>query len=116
MIEAQIIGCGDVHLETKNGTTLVVKLVRHVHALQLDIISVGLLNGDGYLSRFGNAWYKFTKGNLLIVAKGNMILVLYHVHAKLCATCVNALQKEDVCALWNKRLGHMSKKGMAVLV
>jgi hypothetical protein len=30
---AQIIGRRYVHLETKNGTTLVVKLVRHVQAL-----------------------------------------------------------------------------------
>jgi hypothetical protein len=59
---------------------------------------------------------ELTKGNLLIVAKGNMISVLYHVYAKLCATFVNALQKEDTCALWHKRLGHMSKKGISVLV
>jgi hypothetical protein len=52
---AQIIGRGDVHLETENGTTLVLKSVRHVEALRLNIISVGLLDKDGYLSRFGNA-------------------------------------------------------------
>jgi hypothetical protein len=79
---AQIIGRGDVHLETENGMTLVLKSVRHVEALRLNIISVGLLDKDGYLSRFGNAQYKLTKGNM-IVAKGNMVSVLYHVHAKL---------------------------------
>jgi hypothetical protein len=51
-----------------------------------------LLDKDGYLSRFGNAQYKLTKGNV-IIAKGNMVLVLYHVHAKLAAAYVNALQK-----------------------
>jgi hypothetical protein len=45
-----------------------------------------------------------------------MVLVFYHVHAKLSAACVNALQKEDACALWHKRLGHMSEKRMTVLV
>jgi transposase InsO family protein len=45
-----------------------------------------------------------------------MVLVLYHVHAKLSAACVNALKKEDACALWHKRLGHMSEKGVTVLV
>jgi hypothetical protein len=74
-----------------------------------------LLDKDGYLSRFGNAQYKLSKGNL-IIAKGNMVSILYHVHAKLSASCVNALQKEDACALWHKRLGHMSGKGMTVLV
>jgi hypothetical protein len=45
-----------------------------------------------------------------------MVSVLYNVHAKLSTACINALQKEDACAMWHKRLGHMSEKGMAVLV
>jgi hypothetical protein len=89
---AQIIGRGDVHFKTKNGTTLVLKSVRHVEALCLNIVLVGLLDKYGYLSKFGNAQYKLTKGNL-IVAKGNMVSVLYHVHVKLYVACVNALYK-----------------------
>jgi hypothetical protein len=89
-----------MHLETANGTPLVLKSVRHVQDLWLNIISVGLLDEDGYLRRFVNAQYKVTKGNM-IVAKGNMVSVLYHDHAKLPATCVIALQKEDACALWH---------------
>jgi hypothetical protein len=58
--------------------------------------------------------YKLTKGNLN-VTEGNMVLVLYHVHAKLSTACVNALLKEYAYALWHKRLGHMSGKGMAIL-
>jgi hypothetical protein len=93
---AQIIGKGDVHLESENGMTLVLKSVRHVEALRLNIISVGLLDNDGYLSKSGNAQYKLTKESL-IVAKGNMDSILYHVHAKLSAACVNALRKECSC-------------------
>jgi hypothetical protein len=52
----------------------------------------------------------------LIVAKGNIVLVLYHLHAKLSTNCVNALQKQDACDLWHKRPEHMSDKGMKVLV
>jgi hypothetical protein len=52
----------------------------------------------------------------MIVAKGNMTSVLYHVHAKISTPCVNVLQKEDVCALWHKRLEHMSEKGITVVV
>jgi hypothetical protein len=29
-----------------------------------------------------------------------MASVLYHIHAKLSAACVNELKKEDACALW----------------
>jgi hypothetical protein len=39
---AAITGKGDMHLETTNGTKFVLKSVRHVEALRLNIISVGL--------------------------------------------------------------------------
>ena len=113
--KAAIIGKGDVHLEIANGTKLVLKSVRHVEALRLNIISIGLLDKDGYLSNFGDEKYKLTKGNL-VVAKGNQVLVLYHVIANLSSVSVNALEKEDSCVLWHKRLGHMSEKRMTVLV
>jgi hypothetical protein len=51
---------------------------------------VGLFDGDEYLRLFGSAQYKLSKGST-IVEKGNMVLVLYHVHDKLYAACVNAL-------------------------
>ena len=82
MIEQPSLEKGDVHLETANGTRLVLKSVRHVEALCLNIISVGLLDGDDYLSSFGKGQYKLTKGNM-IVARGKMVSVLYHVHANL---------------------------------
>ena len=45
-----------------------------------------------------------------------MVSRLYHVHAKIFGASVNALEKDDHCALWHKRIGHMSEKGMTVLV
>uniref|UniRef100_A0ACD5V194 Uncharacterized protein n=1 Tax=Avena sativa TaxID=4498 RepID=A0ACD5V194_AVESA len=43
---AKIIARGDVHLETENDTTIVLKSVRHVEAFRLNILSVGLFDGD----------------------------------------------------------------------
>jgi transposase InsO family protein len=112
---AAIIGSGDVHLVTANGAKLVLKSVKHVETLRLNIISVGLLDKDGYSSKFGDGQYKLTKGNM-IVGKGKRISNLYHVYANLSSVSVNALEKEDPCVLWHKRLGHMSEKGMTMLV
>ena len=99
-----IIGKGDVHLETANGTKLVLKSVRHVEALRLNMFSVGLLDADGYSSIFGDGRYKLTKGSM-VVAKGNRISLLYHVSANLSSVSVNGLEKEDPCVLWHKDLG-----------
>jgi hypothetical protein len=58
---ATIIGKGHVHLKTANGTKLVLKSVRHVEALQLNIFSVGLLDEDGYSSIFEDGQLSGTK-------------------------------------------------------
>jgi transposase InsO family protein len=94
---------------------LALKSVRHVEALWINIILVDLLGKDGYSSKFGDEKYKLTKGNM-VVAKGNQVSVLYHVIANLSSVFVNALEKEDPCVLWHKRLGHMSEKVMTMLV
>lgn len=104
--KAAIDGKGDVHLETTNGTRLVLKSVRHVEALRLNIILVPLLCKEKH---------KLTKGNK-VVARGEMVSLLFHVSAKLSSVCVNALEKEDSCVLWHKRLGYMSEMGMTELV
>jgi len=51
----------------------------------------------------------------MVVAKGNRISLLHHVSANLSSVSVNALEKEDPCVLWYKRLGHLSEKGITVL-
>ena len=51
----------------------------------------------------------------MVVAKGNKTSLLYHVSGNLSSVFVNALEKEDPCVLWHKRLGKMSEKGMTVL-
>lgn len=109
---ARIIGMEDVHLKTTNGTKLVLKSVRHIESLRLNVLPVGLLDQEGYLSRFGDGKYKLTKGSM-VIAKGNKVSALYHIEQ---IVCVDALEKDDPCVLWHKRLGHMSEKGMVVLV
>ena len=111
---AKIVSKGDVHLETTNGTKLILKSVRHVESLRLNIISVGKLDDEGYSSKFGGGQYKLTKGSM-IIARGKKVSHLYYIHTKLSSVFVNALENEDQGVLWHKRLGHMSEKGMTLL-
>ena len=113
--KAKIIGKGDVHLVTANGTKLVLKSIRHVEGLRFNIISIGKLDDDGYSNNFGGGQYKLTKGSM-IIARGKKISHLYYIHTKLSSVCINALENEDQSVLWHKRLGHMSEKGMTLLV
>jgi hypothetical protein len=48
----KIIRKRDVHLETTNGTKLILRLVRYVEGLRLNIISVGVLDDERYSNYF----------------------------------------------------------------
>ena len=50
---SKIVGMGDIHLETNTGCKLVLKEVRHVPDMRLNLISTGKLDDDGYTNYFG---------------------------------------------------------------
>ncbi|CAA0810587.1 Unknown protein [Striga hermonthica] len=63
------IGMGDVHLETENGNTLVLRGVKHVPNIRMNLISTGKLDDEGFCNTFRDRKWKLTKGSL-IVARG----------------------------------------------
>ncbi|KAK4434907.1 Retrovirus-related Pol polyprotein from transposon TNT 1-94 [Sesamum alatum] len=65
----QIVGRGDIILSSNLGCQLILKDVRHVPDMCLNLISVGKLKDDGFESHYGNGKWKLTKGNL-VVARG----------------------------------------------
>ncbi|KAL5842405.1 hypothetical protein ACOSQ3_013008 [Xanthoceras sorbifolium] len=112
---SKVIGRGDVCLETDNGTRLVLRGVRHIPDIRLNLISAGKLDDAGFCSTFFNNQWKLTKGSL-VVARGVKHTTLYVMHAKLSSDSVSAVEKDGAIELWHKRLSHMSEKGMTSLV
>ena len=51
--KCEIVGMGDVELETSIRCKLVLKYVRHVPDMSFSLISVGKLDDKGYHSRLG---------------------------------------------------------------
>jgi hypothetical protein len=49
---SKVVGIGDVCLETKNGSKLLFKDVRHALDVRLNLISIGRLDGDGFCNGF----------------------------------------------------------------
>ncbi|GKV50247.1 hypothetical protein SLEP1_g56959 [Rubroshorea leprosula] len=64
--EAKIVGVGDVWLETNIGSKLHLKNVRHVLEIRLSMMSMGMLDDDGYLNYFANGIWKLTKGTMVV--------------------------------------------------
>jgi transposase InsO family protein len=111
---SKIVGMGNVCLETSVGCKLVLKDVRHVPDIRLNLISTGKLDDEGYKNHFGDGKWKLIKGSL-VVAKGNKTCSLYTMKGKISKEFVNALDDDSSTELWHKRLGHMSEKGMQLL-
>ncbi|CAN1245512.1 Retrovirus-related Pol polyprotein from transposon TNT 1-94 [Linum grandiflorum] len=111
---SKVVGKGDVCLETMDGARLLLRDVRHVPDMRLNLISVDKLDGEGYCHTFNNGQWKLTKG-ALVVARGRKDSKLYVTEAKISLEAANSTEIVDTVALWHKRLGHMSEKSMVKL-
>ena len=87
--------------------------VRYIPGIKKNLISVGQLDSTGYAAEFGKSSWKIVKG-AMVVARGTKSGTLYTT-----AGCINmAVVAEGAfgSCLWHNRLGHMSTKGMKMLV
>src|SRR5436853_105811 len=73
---SKILGIGDISLRTNLGCQLILKNVRHVADLRLNLLSGITLDRQGFESHFANGMWKLSKGSL-IVAKGKACCSLY---------------------------------------
>ena len=74
--------------------------VRHIPDLRRNLISVGQLDDEGHVILFVGGTWKVTKG-ARVLARGKKTGTLYMTSCP---------------SLWHRRLGHMSEKGMKMLL
>ncbi|KAA8526119.1 hypothetical protein F0562_007781 [Nyssa sinensis] len=112
---SKIVGIDDVCIRTSVGCMMTLRDVRHVLDLRLNLISGIALDREGYMNYFGNGVWKLTKGSL-VVARGKACCTLYKTNLKMCRDGLNSIEDGTSPNLWHKRLGHMSEKGLQILV
>ncbi|KAL2251350.1 UNVERIFIED_CONTAM: Retrovirus-related Pol polyprotein from transposon TNT 1-94 [Sesamum indicum] len=111
--KCEILGLGDVSLNFKEGYRLTLKNVRYVPDLSHNLISCAALEEDGLEGRWGKGLMKIMKGSLIVFkAEKKRNLYLCSVTYDSMTASVNEC---DMTALWHKRLGHMSLKGLGFL-
>ncbi|BAT87454.1 hypothetical protein VIGAN_05082100 [Vigna angularis var. angularis] len=81
-VTSKIVGIGEVTLTTQNGNKLVLKEVRHVPEIRLNLISVGKLDDAGMNNQFGDGKWKLSRGSM-IVARGKKEGSLYCMQGKI---------------------------------
>ena len=109
-----IVGKGDINIKTSNGSLWTLHNVRHIPALKRNLISIRQLDDEGHHTTFGDgdgAW-KVTKGNL-VVARGKKRGSLYMIVDE---DMVTVTETDNNSTMWHQRLGHMSEKGMKLMV
>ena len=77
---AQVVGIGDMCLETSLGTRLVLKYVKHVTDIQMNLISMGKLDNEGFYSLYDGGKWKLSRG-FFIVARDEKYSSFYWMHA-----------------------------------
>ena len=112
---SQIVGIGDIYIQTSMGCTLTLKDVRHIPDLRLNLIFVHFLNKDEYSHFISSGNWKLTKGSL-VVARGILCCSMYKTQAKVCGGQLNAVDDDTSPDLWHKRLAHISEMGLQLLV
>ncbi|KAJ9555041.1 hypothetical protein OSB04_009655 [Centaurea solstitialis] len=89
-------------------------VIRVIPNLKKMLISAGQLDDQGYWTTFSGGQWKVVKENL-VIARGKKRGTLYMVEIP--DDEVNAVTNElKPSRLWHQRLGHMSEKGMKMLV
>ncbi|CAN1807780.1 Retrovirus-related Pol polyprotein from transposon TNT 1-94 [Linum perenne] len=107
-----VVGKGEVQIKL-NGYVWKLNDVRHIPDLRNNLISVSQLAKEGYVTTFNHETWKVSRG-AMAVARGSMQGTLYMTNGA-CGSIAVAASKEDP-NLWHQRLGHMSEKGLKVML
>ncbi|RVW58633.1 Retrovirus-related Pol polyprotein from transposon TNT 1-94 [Vitis vinifera] len=96
-----------------NGSVWLLENVRHIPDLRRNLISVGQLDDEGHAILFVGGTWKVTKG-ARVLARGKKTGTLYMTSCPRDTIAVADASTDT--SLWHRRLGHMSEKGMKILL
>ena len=104
---------GDVRILLPNGSVWLLEKVRHIPELRRNLISVGQLNDEGHAILFVGGTWKVTKG-VRVLARRKKTGTLYMTSSP--RDTIAVADASTNTSLWHRRLGHLSEKGMKMLL
>ena len=102
---AKAIGMEDVCLETSNGTMLILKNVKHIPNIRMNLISTGKLDDEGFCNTFCDSQWKLTRCSM-VVAKRKKCSSLYLMHARVIDSSINAVDDDSIVELAQQTRSH----------
>ena len=108
-----VVGMGDVRILLPDGSVWLLEKVRHIPDLRRNLISVGQLDDESHAILFVGGTWKVTKG-ARVLACGKKTGTLYMTSSP--RDTIAVADASTNTSLWHHRLGHMSEKGMEMLL
>ena len=87
-----------MYLEINNGTTLILKNVKHIPNIRMNLISIGKLDDKGFCNTLSGGQWKLTKG-FMVVARGTKHSSLYLIQAKIYDFVINVVHSDSTTKL-----------------
>ena len=102
-----------IKLGLEDGSERILWMVRYVLDLKRNLISLGILDREGYSFKSQDRVLSVSRGSLLYM-KGALIDRLYALHGKTLVGEVAVIIDLECLStnLWHRRLGHLSEKGL----
>ena len=108
-----VVGMEDVRILLPKGSVWLLEKIRHMPNLRRNLISVGQLDDERHAILFVGGTWKVTKG-IRVLACGKKTGILYITSSPRDTIAVAEVSTNT--SLWHCRLGHMSEKGMKMLL
>ncbi|KAJ0080613.1 hypothetical protein Patl1_23435 [Pistacia atlantica] len=90
---SMVIDIGDVRLEMDNGSSILLRDVKHIFDIHLNLISMSRFDDEGYCNTFSDDQWKLTRG-AMVVAQGKKLSTLYILQARLSKYIINAMEDD----------------------
>ena len=108
-----VVGMGNIRILLPNGSFWLLEKVRHIPDLKRNLISVGQLDDEGHAILFVGGTWKVTKG-ARVLAHGKKTSTMHMTSSP--RDTIAVADASTNTSLWHHRLGHMSEKGMKMLL
>ncbi|RVX12493.1 Retrovirus-related Pol polyprotein from transposon TNT 1-94 [Vitis vinifera] len=108
-----VVGLGDVRISLPNGSVWLLEKVRHIPGPEEESDFCWTTDDEGHAILFVGGTWKVTKG-ARVLARGKKTGTLYMTSCPRDTIAVADASTDT--SLWHRRLGHMSEKGMKMLL
>ena len=115
-VSCNIVGIGSIQIKMFDGTNKILTDVRHVPELRKNLISLGVLDTNGYKTFMQGGVMKFYKG-ILLVMKEKKVGNIFQLEGRTELDYASTVFENDSNSirLWHPRLGCMSERGLKIL-